>query len=94
MTDALLLAQVATISDSATVTVSVLVVLLSLAGAVGALFWRVSRLERDHDALDGKVDGVDGRAQQDRTKLEVALSTLGRIEKGVEDIRRSLERAA
>lgn len=92
----LVLAQAipAAIGNDSTVTVSVLIALLGGAVSVGALFWRVGRLERDAD--ENKREGVALRADLTKTDREVAVmaGTLGRIEEGVRDIKRSLERAA
>lgn len=64
--------------------------LLSLTAMVGALFWRVARLEKDLEDKTRKDESRDAKASATAQEVAVVTASLGRIEKGVEGIEQHL----
>lgn len=62
------------------------VALITLAAAVGALFWRVARLEKDLDEERRRNETRDTKATATAQEVAVVTGALGRIEKSLEGL--------
>lgn len=71
----------------------IVIFLLGLAAAVGESRWRVARLEKDAEEAERRHADFEKRAASTEQQVAVMASTLGRIEKGQENMERMLREA-
>lgn len=71
----------------------IVIFLLGLAAAVGESRWRVARLEKDCEEAERRHADIEKRAGATEQQVAVMASTLGRIEKGQENMERMLREA-
>lgn len=71
----------------------IVLLLLTLAGALAESRWRVAQVEKRQDKLDDRQAALEKEQGETRTELDTTMAILGRVEKGVETIQREIREA-